>query len=285
MSIYRTKRSVLPKRKLYNKSKLKKVLFISFLFLVVVFSASFSLVQVSRFENLYISNINFSGNVNVSNQELMFFFKEEIGRKKMGVLSGLNTFLFRKSKVEERILENLKYVKEVNIETISLRELDISIIERQPAFLWCLDNNSQCFLVDALGLIYAPSDNDEYFIYYGNLELGDTADPIGEYVMETESFKRLNSFILSLSDLSISPKNLNIDEHRDVYLFIHLVGVSSEELDSLIKFNSDNDFLSVFSNISAIFGDPQFKREIESGFLEYIDLRFGNKIFYKIGQN
>ncbi len=89
-------------------------------------------------------------------------------------------------------------------------------------------------------------------------------------------FENLANFIPQLTTLLFPVGHIVVDEHNDVYLY-------ASGSPSKVIITRDADFKKLWlALVSAVDTDPlKVSLEKKKDKLEYIDLRFGNKVFYK----
>jgi hypothetical protein len=146
-------------------------------------------------------------------------------------------------------------------------------------------DNDKCFYSDKTGFIFADAPNfsgNVMFKVYGLL----SDEPIGGRPLPQEDFTDLLQTIDALPELfktaglsAVTPKNLSMDSYGDCK-----VTIAGTDLipDWQVIFHYRQDLNEVANNLHTIFSSTEFKADkANSGALDYIDLRFGKKVFYK----
>ena len=192
-----------------------------------------------------------------------------------------NTFLFPKDKLEDHLKENFKRIDTIEISKKGLTALSIEIKERTPFAVWCKGLPSSldiedCYFMDNNSTIFAKAPNfsgDAYFKYYGDVSLG---DPIGiEYMASSTKFAEISDFVKNVETLSIRP--IYIIEREDDDFALVLSGGGQ------VYFDTKESLYKTAQNLSALLRTDGLKNlDRENLPVEYIDLRFGNKLFYKL---
>jgi len=192
-----------------------------------------------------------------------------------------NVFIYPRSGIKEALLEEFRRIEEVQVSVKDLEELEVVIEERKPNSLWCgesLENssNEKCYFIDLDGLIYseAPNFSGNVFLgVYGEIE--NALDPIGEHFLTVSKYKNYKFFENSLSQYDLGPIILNKVDNGDLEIYLKSGGK--------ILYNSEQDIVRLSENIGSILKDSGFKEDLNRSDqeLEYIDLRFGNKVYYK----
>jgi|GEM_PF-1504290 len=157
-------------------------------------------------------------------------------------------------------------------------ELSISFQEYVPYALWCdrvLTGSSTpayCLFVDENGFAYseAPPLLGETFVRF---VVEGKKPEVGVHVYDTEALLRYRLFSDAISK-NHKHRLRAITETKDSDLILHLSG----EVNILMTKSADIE--GIFQNIESVFLAKEFKgKKLES--FEYIDLRFGNKVYIK----
>jgi hypothetical protein len=131
-----------------------------------------------------------------------------------------------------------------------------------------LPSEEKCYFMDESGFVFdeAPYFSGEvYFKFYGQME----------------DFHKLVSFKEIVENMKLDPVAISVEENGDVKVL--LSSRNSSETGPEIILKIDSDFQKVAENLQTALGtEPlhtNFKNKYSS--LEYIDLRFGNKVYYR----
>ncbi|OGG54833.1 hypothetical protein A3D62_02235 [Candidatus Kaiserbacteria bacterium RIFCSPHIGHO2_02_FULL_49_11] len=224
---------------------------------------------------LQIQDIAVSGNEVVTADEI----KSIAGR----VLSGTYFFLFPKSNtlwypqgdIEATILSSFERLKEVSVSRENLTGISITVAERSPASLWCRElGNVTCYFLNDEGLIFAKAPDftgNVFFRFYGGIE---ASDPIGKtYLQEHEEFSRAIGFIEALRGVGLLPIELRVVNGEDMELIM--------EDGTRVLISRNRDFSETFENLKIVLDSETFKKRAGLD-IDYLDLRFGNKIYFKL---
>ncbi|MCR4306421.1 MAG: hypothetical protein NUV42_00465 [Candidatus Yonathbacteria bacterium] len=244
--------------------------------IAVFFMLTGVLAWLSGNEKVVIAEIEARGNSVVPGEEIVSMVQREIAGKYLGLFHKNNSFLYPQSAILERILSEQKRISDVNIYLDNLALLVVSVTERKPAYLWCgneyseEENKEACFFMDSDGYIFAEApyfSGDVFFEWYGPTE-EKNGNPIGDRFLPYIEFKKLVSFREAISALGLKTTHMTAKTDGDYALSLKDSGS--------ILFNSDQEFDALLGNLdSAISALASYKN------LEYVDLRFGNKIFYR----
>lgn len=201
-----------------------------------------------------------------------------------------NTFLVSKSSLEKHLTDVFKRIETIESERIGTNKIKFTITERKPIAVWCRETRDEiststvvtydlrteeCFFIDQNSVIFATAPNfsgDAYFKYYGLVE---KEMPIGEkYIASSTEFTLVNGFIDATKRLKINPLFLKSKESGEFSLVIYGGGQ--------IFFDSKKSLESAYANLESLLNSPEFSSPNILSNLDYIDLRYGNKLFYKL---
>ncbi len=194
----------------------------------------------------------------------------------------------------QNIIKNFPDIENVSVGRDGFTKVLISVSERSPKLLWCLtaEDNDKCFYADKTGFLFsvAPNFSDNIlFKVYGLID----SDPIGTRPLSADQFSELLTTIDSLPGLVKSagitpaiPRRLTIDQAGDCRVLISGAGNTASSTTSgtwTIVFNQSQNLQTLASNLNTVFSAPEFQADLISAShrLDYIDLRFGKKVFYK----
>jgi cell division septal protein FtsQ len=278
-----------------RRSFLNKILF----FLLGVLVVFIFLVYLSRLNNLNISNIEVTGNQVIDTNAIKGVVEQETAGKYLWLFPKTNIFFYPENAIKNELQNKFKRLENINLSIKNDKTLAVSVGERKALYIWCgsippivaaiTDNSQNCYFVDENGYIFdqAPYfSGDIYFKFYGlpdsvspTLE-GETFNPSGFYFSQ-QNFKQLISFRDTLVSLDLKPTSLYVTSDGEVE--VSLSNGNSSTVPPEIMFNLSDNYEKVAENLeAAITTEPlqsEFKNKYSS--LLYIDLRFGNKVYYK----
>jgi hypothetical protein len=209
----------------------------------------------------------------------------------MGIFSRDSTLIYPKADIITHIKSASARVLNVAISRDGMHSLVITVSQKVPSAMVCqtlpdfdgdrfvFDQVSGCYLADASGFIFekAPpanvssaSSSDEsvapaYPVYY----IPDSAslsDPVGTYATSTGEFKALQSFIASTEFVGIPAQAVLINDNGEYELYAST---------TVIYFNDKSGIPAESANLVAFLNNTK-------GRFDYIDLRYGNNVVYKL---
>ncbi|MDD4989509.1 MAG: hypothetical protein PHV42_03745 [Candidatus Pacebacteria bacterium] len=230
-----------------------------------------------------IQNVQVEGSSGVSESLVESKVRDDLSGKYWRFISRANSLFYPGQKIETDILNSFPSVENVSVSRPDFHTLLIEVSERKPIALWCEGNtvsvppqDTPCFLMDKDGLIFAkaPSTLPEGFLYYFGGEMKE-GNPIGQTFLDGEKIQNLSFFLGLLPRLHLKPVALLADPNDELELYV--------EGGLKILLRSDMSYDVALQNFESLWNDPALgwaQKGIPST-LQYIDLRFDNKVFYK----
>lgn len=239
------KRSILKSR--YFWLSILIVLFLGGLFYLFIFSSLFQ-----------IKDVRISGNEKVSSDKVRDIIEKNLSTSIL-FWETKSIFLVNVKNIDSLITEDFPRIKEVSVKRDFPSAIVSKIKERSPVADWC--SEEECFYLDREGIAFAKTEKETNVmikpISFNNFSLGDS-------LIEK---KKIQS-ILTIA------KEINLDVKEYLFEVEKLtVKLSNWEIYFNLKENVEDQLFNL--NIVLEKKIPSNKREN----LEYIDLRFGNRVF------
>src|SRR6185369_2504360 len=266
-----------------RKIFLNKIL-ISIFSLIVIFAG---LAYISRISVLNIKDTEVAGNKVIDAEAIKSAVSRVTSGNYLWLFPRTNILFYPQSNIKVALIEEFKRLENVDLSIKNYKILKVSVTEREGVYTWCGDvpsesnNESKCYFMDKSGYIFdeAPFfSGDVYFKFYGKLDLKDDS-PLGAN-FSPENFSKLVSFKKSLEDIGLKPEVLYTNDDGSIRIFLPIQKGSREPY---IVLDADDDFQTSAENLElALSTEPllsDFKNKYSS--LEYIDLRYGNKVYYR----
>jgi len=238
-----------------------------------------SLIYVSRIPSLNFSRVSIEGNSVTSDSDIEKIFNKNISGFYLKMFSKKNIFIYPKRRITKNLKEKFLVIKDVEISIKDFEELKINIKERRPDSLWCgnvltiTSNSKDCYFVDEEGLIYsdAPEFSGNVFLrLYGYV--GDSS-LIGKEYLPVSKYQSLKFFKNTIEQYGLIPIRVVRLEKDDMEIWFKDEG--------RLIYNLNQDIARLSNDLGSIVKDSEFKNELEEKELDYIDLRLGNKVYYK----
>jgi len=287
------KRTVLNSpRLLALKKKRRRGLQSKILLLILAFFILFtSLVFIFRIDKLNIETITIAGNKVVDTELIEEVIQDNLKGYYLYFLPKSNFLLFPENKIENELAAKFGRLKDISISLGGSKTLSVSLTEREGKYIWCGENlpdaavqtnESLCYFMDDSGYIFdaAPYfSGSVYFKFFGPLDLNETGNPLGTY-FAPEIFDKLVAFKDALISMNIKPVFVLVkNEDIEIYLSSNVVSVDAPK----IIFKSDFELEKLSENLQTALATEPLKSNFKNKYssLSYIDLRFGNKVYFK----
>ncbi len=255
-----------------------------FVLLVFLFIVAVWFGNSDRFK---IKDVSVEGNAVVQSSNIVSIAQKNLTGRYFLIFSNRNAFLYPKEKIEQEIKSSLGYVSEVKLERRGFNKLVIFVAEREAKYIACdlgLKSNSQCYLVDRSGLLFAPAGGrfeNVLFMIQSNLP----AKPLGQQLLNKDDFANLEKAIASLPQLfahagigGLDSDLVSVSPVGDYIFEVRQGSGSNWEL----RWHHSSDLPTIARRLKALWASSDFQSDIKSGNLQYVDLRFGKKVFYKL---
>lgn len=238
-----------------------------------------ALIVIARLPALQVKEIVVIGNEVTTDEELRAVVHENLRGNYWFVFPKSNIFLYPRTATENAIKSALARVSAASVSSADLSTISIEIRERHPDALWCEGEYDPhdpvphpCYFVDSDGLIFAeaPLFSGNVFVRYYGLYGG---VPVGRQLLELATYREEAYFLQTLPKFSLEPTDVILHENNDVT--VYLMG------DARLLFNRTHSLGEVLQNLDSVLSSEPLEGR-ESLELDYIDLRFGNKIFYRL---
>ncbi|QQG46306.1 MAG: FtsQ-type POTRA domain-containing protein [Candidatus Niyogibacteria bacterium] len=218
---------------------------------------------------LRITKIEVRGNERISAEDVRNYVNQILNRGFLSLWPKENIIFFSAENLAEDLKKQFSAINQIEISRkIWQRSVEIQIGERDNWAVWC---GQKCFYIDSGGIIF-----QEAPLFLGELLLKikderQIALELGSRIMDEQIFINLNAFVRRLEeDRGFSIKNIEIKTGPEFWLY------SENGLKIIV--DAETDFDRASENL-AIFINNIPKEKF--GNVDYIDLRFRDKTFYK----
>ncbi|HEY9583822.1 MAG TPA: hypothetical protein VJI66_02565 [Candidatus Paceibacterota bacterium] len=242
------------------KKKRKKKAISIFLSLLALSFLIFAFSLILKMPFLQISKAEVKGAITLDSGE--------ISATALEALKGKSLFYSEKS-VKEELMEKFKKIKTLEIRHSNINALSLNISERQPFALICEgfreeDDSNICYFADDEAVMYEKASHFSDGIYPKYYVNQDT--------LEKEEFIDLQNFISVIKNAGIVTTGILVGENGAYELYIK----NNDDTGAVIYFDNKKPFPETASNLIAFLAKTKEKN------FDYINLRFGNNIFYTI---
>ena len=287
------KRNVLTSPRLKEMKKRKrrvfwrKVFLITFGFLVIIGIFSY----VSRNAKVNIYTVEISGNEIIDTKLIKEIVDEKLIGYYLKLFPKTNFLLYPKGAIKDELGNRFKRLKNISFELKDINTLKISVAERTALYTWCGENlpelnmdEQTCYFLDESGFIFdeAPYFSGEVYLRFYGLDGINLENPAGFY-FSRKIFNNLITFKKNIEEMGLKPRAFYVSGDGEVKMLLSIAGARKNPE---IIFKADTDFNKVAENLQAALDTEPLlsKFKIQYSFLQYIDLRFGNKVYYKFSR-
>jgi len=232
-----------------------------------VFAGILGFFYISKFR---IKNVTIEGLDSIEEKDLSDAVNKTLSEKVAGFLPGDNIFLINKKRFSEKIMPQFLRIGDIEIVRKFPDALTLSVRERSPWATVCTNMPDKCFLAGEDGFLFDFALNLQGNLILKVLDEREREISLGEFIMESDEFEKLKKFKEDVEDyidsriIKIVLKN---NESYELHFNSWYIIIDKE---NDIQLASSNLMLALYSEI---------KDNYEN--LEYVDLRFGNKVFYR----
>ena len=225
----------------------------------------------SHLEKFAIKDVLVEGVKELSAEVLARAVRDGLADKEFQLFSHKNMFLYPKSAIEAALAGNYPRIHNVTITRPSLlaQAITVTVREREPFALWCASDN-QCFVMDEHGFIYADAGDAPHNPYVFRGGLLPNTDVVGQTFLRGR-MQTTETLLRSLQDAGFKPQGIIVDSEKDFSIPLE----NGPRL--LVAFDMTNE--NVLRNLETALEAESLKQRFEQ--LQYIDLRFGNRVYYK----
>jgi hypothetical protein len=195
-----------------------------------------------------------------------------------GLLSKSNRLIYPKQKIEYDLSAAFKRIQSVEVGVQDFHTLVVTIVEREPSYVWCSGSpastsEKDCYFLDSDAYIFSEApvfSGNAFFAFYG---LVSDPNPVGKHYMSPEEFLKFDRLVTFADshNLKTARTRCNCDDVVELYL----------DRGGKLLFKRDQDIGMLQSNILTILEGSTILSNKATTTLQYVDFRFGNKIYYK----
>ncbi len=259
--------------------------------ILVVTAIIIMLVWVSERPSIFITAINIQGAHAVDTKSIYDAADGELGGKLLFAIKRNNMYLYPKRSVESDIKAISERIAYAHVSFPDRHTLLVTVVEYTPTFLYCRKSEdhrvdasssekivpSNCYFADEKGYVFAEA--PEYIGYpfvaiiaSSSVEGMPLQSPLGTVPVGEGEYKTIRTFVDQLARAGFTTHAITLLDKDDIKLSLDapwtLLWTTTEKPEQSIS------NLQVL--LTSMNGDKKAKGEVRE-----IDLRFGNKLFYK----
>ena len=239
------------------------------------------LVALSHARFLRVDTIAVSGTDQIASSTVEAFVRERLSGSWYYLFARDNIFSYPKQQLTADLGVAYPSFKSVDVHAEDFRTVAVVVVERQPTALWCslsdLGASALCKFMDEDGVVYAPAPagSEAAYVQYFGVATPTVESPGASQYLRMEQFRSLVTLVGALSGVIVAStvERVSVDDNGDARLtfqngFILVCNLSEAGGDVFERFTL------------ALKSSPFAGRAL--GDFEYLDLRFGDKLYYKL---
>lgn len=260
--------------------------------LLVIYALYLLCVWISVRPSLFIDNIVVEGTHASSEQSVYDVAHGKLSERILFWIKRNNRLLYPISEMEREVRALSPRIANVKTVFDTPKHLRVIITEYTPNFLFCMRSDEavalasssviehqpkDCYFADEEGYVYA--DAPEYIGYPFVAIVASTSEqavthqsPVGTTVLTEEQYARIRMYIDDLSQVGLTTHSVTLLGGGDIRAEVGMPWV--------ILLATDKDPDRAIANLGVVLANLEKSADKGRGVRE-IDLRFGNKIFYK----
>ncbi|KKU78176.1 MAG: hypothetical protein UY03_C0002G0002 [Parcubacteria group bacterium GW2011_GWA2_47_64] len=250
-----------------RRRKIRKIFLLSVLFTAAAAGIVYGL---SRPE-LRIISIEVAGSRQVQEELIQRTVANVMKRTYLWFIPKSHTLLYPKTELKESLMKEFPALSGVSISLKSLSALRVFVYEREPQALWCA-SRQECSMMDKTGFVFAPAEMGMEQMYYRFLKM-DAKAPIGTEVIPQEELSKLLLFLKKLEMAGLEPREVLLKEQDELEVVL--------SFGTRLLLRSGNYDTALINLETLMEQDNLLSRNKGELSVSYIDLRYGNKIYFK----
>ncbi len=258
-----------------------KILMLVFFVCVLLFVTS---IAVLRMPALQIRQLSVTGTVLIDPAALTDTGMRFLSEKKSFAIPRGNSVLFNKHSLEQYLKNNYPMIASIESSFIEPYHIQITVREYLQKYLWCTDTTlTDCYRVDDTGLIYDHAPDYSRGVYPIFITALPTNTKIINTIIFTNQYEQITieQIMKELSDSGFMVTMVDTSAVYDYQLFVNALNGNPLTNHTYIKVSKKPQTISIHETLDLLLRDKIFQRDVTTKTLEYIDLRFPEKIFYK----
>lgn len=223
----------------------------------------------TRMQSLTLSEVEVYGGQTISHEKVLNLVMEQLQGEYLGFIPRTFAWLYPKDEIMTA-LAGVERIHSIEVDRTNNSTLHVTFQEYLPEALWCKTLLAvECVFVDDNGYAYAPSPDlagGSLLRFIHTSKIPET----GSQLTPPEDFSLVKELTDMLLENGWFVSRVEIDTERDA--FLHIVGGGE------FKVTLTQDPEVTVNNLNVVLTSEEFT-DIEPGNFQYIDLRFGNKVF------
>ncbi len=273
--VSRAPKAPTPKKPVPLKTRRRRLRFIVAVIGVVLTAILLYGIHWSSYQPMMrINDVSVRGAMLQDPNEVVAFTKAGLAETKTHFIARDNIFAYPKEELRAGILREFPRLKSVRIGRGGFfgTTLIVNVDERTAYATWCSEGEAPtCFVFDENGLVFAPKERsgkpELSYVFYGGI---DPNSAIGA-VFLPEKLRGVRDLMQRMREARFNPLRLHVLDEQDYTIDL--------ENGFTIKASFGQPIDTIVHNLELVSVSPALRDKEKE--LEYIDLRFGNRVYYK----
>ena len=246
----------------------------AFAILAALGVAAFGVSWLSYNPRLMVNEIVVSGAEATRPELVRTYVETQLYSGGHSFLSRSNIFLYPRADLERALAQFFPRIKSATVSRAGLlaQAITVQVKERESFAQWCSSGADTCYALDSDGFVFAAGTTTDRFlppyIFSGGIE---GASPLGKTYMHGR-LSGVLALLEKLSQAGFLPQTIVAENEQD--FSVRLKG------EFLLRLSYGGDINGVIRNLELVLGSDGLVGKRSR--IEYIDLRFGNRVYYKL---
>lgn len=252
----------------HDRGHRSKRFLINLIFSILAISALVGFWYLTQADFLKIKEVVVVGNERVNKDRLTALTFDLISGRRFKILPNNNLLFINEEDLSTNVLDAIKEIETLKIKVSWKGVITLTVIERLPKLVWCSEGDLDCYLVSADGFAFASTiwgesdhlvlESERQYSLYNQVA---TTKEVGSYLSLQEILARV----------SIKLDRVRVESTQKIALKTSI---------GEIFLNPSDDLLLAVQNALLLIEEVRAKNPVAR--FEYVDARFGNKVFYKL---
>lgn len=228
-------------------------------------------------ESMKVSTVQVSDLQFADEKKVQTEVEEMIAGKYLGLISKRCIPFINREDIAEKILEKNLFIESAKVSVKKFDILQVEATEFGAVAKWCGESSKkklrECYLLNSNGNIFTKEvviNKEDVPIFYGPISKDYI---IGKSFLKPDQFKNVIQFVEKLKTLNIFVRSVETSDFETIAV--------QTTAGPYIMISTLNDSQKIIENLGVVIDTEEINKAQLSN-LEYIDLRFTNKAFYKI---
>ena len=228
------------------------------------------IVGLTHLPFLQVRHVEVSGATTLATTTVAGYIEEAIAGYYLFVVPKRNIFIYPKRDIADGLLKRFPELRAADVHAGDFHTIEADVVEREQKALWC--ESMRCYLMDQAGVVYGYAEGDDGFVSYRGKTEGDS---LPRQYLSPEKFESLFALVDAVSQkLPDNPVQTVVVDAQDDAEATLLNGF-------VLRFALGDAGGDVFERfVLALTSKPFLEHTL--GEFAYLDLRFGDKLYYKL---